>query len=63
MKAIFIFLLIIVLCSCRKDYSCQCYTTQGHEVSKNIEISGRKKSDAEKLCKAYNDETQDCSIQ
>ena len=63
MKTIVILLITAFFSSCHKDYSCQCYTLQGHFISKNLVISGRKKSDAVKLCEAYSNKDETCSIQ
>lgn len=62
MKAIVILLITAFLSSCHKDYSCQCYTIQGHSVSRNLVISGRKKSDAVKLCNQYSNTDETCEL-
>ena len=62
MKTIVLLLIIACLSSCYKDYNCQCYTVQGHLVSRNLAISGRKKSDAVKLCNQYSNTDETCEL-
>ncbi len=52
--SVVLLLAAMTLCSCKKNYTCECtYTAGGHIVSANAEYKDETKKDAEDACNEF----------